>query len=451
MLAFAFRRLLWLLPTLLALSLLAFGLQECSPADPVASLLPDELLRVNDDAAAYDTLYFTVARELGRDLPVFYFSISNRAWPDSLHRLVRQDQRAVQLQLLRQYGHWEAVQNYYQSLRQAAYDPTDSSRTIAKELLLKSEAASIKHSLKNLALPHPIRQHWKHLEQQQNNNYQTLLPRLQWHGFNNRYHRWLKGVLRGDFGKSYLDKRHVSSKLWPALKWTALLNGLALLFSYFIAIPIGLYAAYYAGSRFDRFSSYVLFFLFSLPAFWVATLLSNFLTTPVYGLDIFPTIGLGEWVEGAPFGQNIGRRLWHLFLPLLCLTYPALAFLSRQMRSAARKELSQAYVLTAQLKGLNVHQLLWRHVFRNALFPIITLLGGLLPSLLAGGVLIENIFNLPGMGWLLLEAVLAKDWPVVTAILLLNGLLTVVGLLLADVLYQIADPRLRMATIPSGQ
>lgn len=450
MLTFALRRLLWLLPTLLVLSVLAFGLQECSPGDPVSSLLPDELLQVNEQPKAYDALYTTVAKQLGRDLPPFYFTLSNLAQPDTLYRLLRKDQRAVQMQLLASFGNWEAVQAYYQELRQSAYSQ-EGSNSLAQELLLKSTAESIEASLQKLDAPHPIRQKWQALQSSKNKRYKALLPRLRWHGLQNRYHRWLLGVLQGDFGKSYLDKRSVGSKLWPALKWTALLNGLALLFAYLIALPLGLYTAYYAGSRFDRFSNWLLFLLFSLPSFWTATLLSNFLTTPVYGLDIFPTMGLGEWSTSASLWQNIKSRAWHFFLPLLCLTYPALAFLSRQMRSAARQELGKAYVLTAQLKGLNVHQLLWRHIFRNALFPIITLLGGLFPALLAGSVLIENIFNLPGTGWLLLEAILAKDWPVVTAILLLNGLLTALGLLLADMLYKIADPRLKPAVITIQQ
>ncbi len=448
MLAFAFRRLLWLAPTLVALSLLAFGLQECSPGDPVASLLPEALLQVNDKPAAYDVLYRTMARELGRDLPPFYFTLSNRSKPDTLYRLVRKDQRAVQMELLTTFGYWEAVQAYYQCLRRSAYSQLDSGRVVAQELLLKSKTENIERSLQALAGQHPIRQEWELLKNSGNSGYRALIPRLRWHGKQNRYHHWLMDVLRGDFGNSYLDRRSVKSKIWPALRWTALLNGLALLLAYLLAIPIGLYAAYYAGSRFDRFTTWLLFLLFSLPGFWAATLLSNFLTTPVYGLDIFPTMGLGSWAEDASLWENIRQRAWHLFLPLLCLTYPALAFLSRQMRSAAQKALGEAYILTAHLKGLSVHQVLWRHVLRNALFPIITLLGGLLPALLAGGVLIENIFNLPGMGWLLLEAVLAKDWPVVTAVLLLNGLLTVLGLLLADVLYRLADPRLKSALSP---
>lgn len=446
MLLFVLRRLQYLLPSLLVLTGLAFGMLECSPGDPVHSLLPNDFLQVNERPGAYDSLYYQVARQMKRDLPVFYCTFSNAALPDTLHRIVRRDQKAVQLALFKTYGHWPAVQAYYQAVRIAAYqsaDAGDSSSTLAKELLLKSEPRSINNYLQALGNTHPIRLAWQQLQTQASERWKTLIPRWQWHGRNNRYHQWLMGILQGDFGSSYLDRRSVSSKIFPALKWTMLLNGIALLLAYLIAIPIGLYAAYYAGSRFDRATTWLLFMLFSLPGFWVATLLSNFLTTPVYGLDLFPTMGLGDWDAASSGWTNLSRRVWHLFLPLLCLTYPALAFLSRQMRSATQQELSQAYVLTAQLKGLTVHQLLWKHVLRNALFPIITLLGGLLPSLLAGSVLIELIFNLPGMGWLLLEAIIAKDWPVVMAILLLNGVLTILGLLLADVLYHVADPRLR--------
>ncbi|MEL6143598.1 MAG: ABC transporter permease, partial [Bacteroidota bacterium] len=181
----------------------------------------------------------------------------------------------------------------------------------------------------------------------------------------------------------------------------------------------------------------------SIPAFWLATLLNNFFTTPAFNMDWFPTMGVGEVSENASWWEVLKTRVYYLCLPILSLVLPSLAYLSRQMRTAVLAELDKAYVKTARLKGMSVHRLLWGHVFRNALFPIITLLAGLFPAMIAGSVLVERIFNLPGMGRMLIEAALAQDWPVMLTILLFNGLLTALGILLADISYALADPRLR--------
>jgi len=207
----------------------------------------------------------------------------------------------------------------------------------------------------------------------------------------------------------------------------------------------------YRGGRFDQITTVGLFLLFGIPSFWVATLLTNFFTTPAFGMDFFPSMGFGEIPEGASVWTTIRIRAAHLFLPVLCLAYPSWAYVSRHLRRSAVHEMDQAYVKTARLKGLSRSAILWRHVLRNASFPIITLLANILPALLAGSVLIERIFNLPGMGQLLYDAALTRDWPVVIIVVLLNGLLTAAGLLLADLAYALADPRVRLnATKPSA-
>ncbi|MEM8585770.1 MAG: ABC transporter permease, partial [Bacteroidota bacterium] len=184
----------------------------------------------------------------------------------------------------------------------------------------------------------------------------------------------------------------------------------------------------------------------SLPAFWIATLVSSFFTTPYYGMDWFPSMGVGRIPDGSNWLSILWIRVQHLFLPVLMLAYPSWAYLSRQMRASTIAELSKPYIRTAKLKGLSENKILRTQVLRNAIFPIITLLAGLLPTLLAGSVLIELIFNLPGMGRLLVNSTIDKDWPVVTAILIISGIATILGLLMADVLYRWADPRLREKT-----
>ncbi|MEM9848821.1 MAG: ABC transporter permease, partial [Bacteroidota bacterium] len=170
-----------------------------------------------------------------------------------------------------------------------------------------------------------------------------------------------------------------------------------------------------------------------------------FFTTPQYGMDIFPSIGLGSSsMEDDPFWTVFFERAGHLILPIFCVTYAALAFITRQMRAAMITVLSQDYIRTARAKGLNERKVIWKHAFRNALFPLITLLGSLFPSLIAGSVILEIIFNISGMGSLIFDAIFAQDWPVVYSVLMIGTMLTMLGILLADLLYAWVDPRIRL-------
>ncbi|MBC6995260.1 ABC transporter permease [Neolewinella lacunae] len=454
---YAFRRLLYLPLSLLLLSLVCFGLQLITPGDPVLQLLPPAESRLGtEDPAAYDVVYRRAAASLDYDLPLFYFSLTNAALPDTLHRILRPEERTMLRALTLNCGDWPAVARYYRELRYLAYPRQPDSLLVgqaeasplARRLLLQDDPQDIANIVGQLAgNPRATALVEAHagLEMGQRRG-RLLLPAFRWWGLDNRYHRWLGRVLRGDFGHSYLDRRPVGHKIWAAAKWTALLNGLALLVVYLVAIPLGLLTAARAGSRFDRVMTFLLFLLFGIPSFWIATLVTNFFTTPAYGMDFFPSMGFGEIPSGADWWTVLRIRTSHLFLPVLCLAYPSWAYVSRHLRRSALHELGQAYIKTAKLKGLTGRQILWGHVLRNASFPILTLLGAMLPALLAGSVLIERIFNLPGMGQLLYNSAVGRDWPVVIALVLLNGLLTAAGLLLADLSYSLADPRVRLGS-----
>ncbi len=429
-----------------------------TPDDPVRRLLPDEQARLtNDDPDAYDQSYRAAAASLGYDRPAFYFSLQNAALPDTLYRIARPEERAVLRALTLRTGNWPAVNNYYSTLKSLAWEVEPESQpetiTLLRRLLLQEDFDRAKQSITNLAESSKkatLKAAFSSLEQGTKRT-NLLLPALHWHGFDNQYHRWVSKLLQGELGVSLNDRRPVGAKIGRALKWTALLNGLAILLVYIISIPTGLYMAGYQGGRFDRITTVGLFLLFGIPSFWVATLLTNFFTTPAFGMDFFPSMGFGELPEGASIWTILRIRAAHLFLPVLCLAYPSWAYVSRHLRRSAVHEMDQAYIKTARLKGLSRSTILWRHVLRNASFPIITLLANIFPALLAGSVLIERIFNLPGMGQLLYNAAITRDWPVVIIVVLLSGLLTAVGLVLADLAYAYADPRVRLnATKPSA-
>ena len=442
------RRLLYLPLSLLLLSLLCFVLIRATPGDPVEQRMTAEGERaLRQDPSAYLARYRRLAAEMHYDLPPFYLTVTNASLPDTLYRITPRSHRQMVRELATRYGDWTRVQTYYRALLHLAYfQPTATEATItaARKLLIDSDAQQEQGLLRTTDPAFDtVRTAYAAMVEQPRPG-RVLRPRLVWNGTQNQYHRYLVGVVRGDFGVSYTDRRAVGGKIARALPRTALLNGMALLLVYLLAVPLGMYMARYAGSIFDRWATLLTFVGFGIPSFWVATLLANFFTTPAFGMDYFPSMGFGDVPPGTGWWEGVHIRTGHLILPVACLTYPALAYVARHLRAAALLQLRQPYVNTARMKGLSESQVLWRHVFRNAAFPLVTLLGGLLPGLLAGSVLIEQIFNLPGMGRLLFTSALARDWPVVTALVLLNGLVTVIGLWLADVGYVVLDPRLRL-------
>ncbi len=259
-----------------------------------------------------------------------------------------------------------------------------------------------------------------------------------------QYGRWLWKVVRLDFGTSFQDGRPVISKLAEALPKTLLLSGLALVLAYLIAVPLGVWAALKARSWFDRALTVTLFGLYALPSFWVAvTLLLVFATAR--GLDWLPLQGLtSQDFDRLDVLGRLGDGVRHLVLPVACLTYGALASISRQTRSAMLDVLGQDFLRTARAKGLSTARVVWRHALPNALVPLVALLGVMLPHLIGGSVIVERIFGISGMGLLAFEAVLHRDYPTVMGITTLVALLTPVSMLLSDLLHQALDPRLRM-------
>ncbi len=261
---------------------------------------------------------------------------------------------------------------------------------------------------------------------------------------------WFTQVFTLDFGDSYIRKEPVMNLIWQRLPITIVLSFLSILISYIIAIPIGILSAVKQHTKTDTLITVVLFILYSLPSFWVGQIVLLSLTggpSPIPGFDwpdLFPTRGLNseglDWQSGNP--TAIMDLLWHLVLPLLCLTYGSLAFLSRQMRSAILEVVKEDYIRTARAKGLSEKLVILRHAVWNSLIPIITISAGLLPELIAGSIVIESIFGIPGMGLLSFDAILYRDYPVINAILFFSAALTLIGILIADLLYIVVDPRI---------
>jgi peptide/nickel transport system permease protein len=257
--------------------------------------------------------------------------------------------------------------------------------------------------------------------------------------FHVRYLTWLGRLGTLDFGNSFLDHRPVLTKILERLPATLILNLASLIVALVLSVPLGLFSAVRQNTTFDKVSGAALYMMYSLPDFWVALLLILFFGVK---LKLLPFIGMESiHASGYGFFHYWWDRFLHMILPTICLTYGSLAFLSRFVRGSTLEVIRQDFVRTARAKGLEENTIIYRHVFKNTLIPVLTLFGLLLPTLISGSVILESIFSWPGIGNLFFDSVLARDYPVVMGLSFITAVLVLVSTLLADLLYAWADPR----------
>lgn len=257
---------------------------------------------------------------------------------------------------------------------------------------------------------------------------------------------WLKNVCKGDFGHSACVEpgRNVTEMIAERAGLTIKLNIWALLITYLLAVPIGVFSAAKAGSFSDRAGEIILFILYSLPVMWVGLLLQSLLCEGGK-LPLFPLSGAEpDNALTLSIREYLMSEFHHLLLPVLCMAYGGLAGLSRYTRNSVLQNINSDYIRTAKAKGLSGSAVLWKHAFRNALITMITLISGILPSLISGSIIVEYIFNLPGMGTLSLLALSSRDYPLQMALFAIAGMLTLTGILCSDLLYMAADPRIKV-------
>ncbi len=257
-----------------------------------------------------------------------------------------------------------------------------------------------------------------------------------------QYGKWLGRLVRFDFGDSFSqDRRPVIAKISERLPITILINILSIGLILAVAVPIGILSAVRRNSPFDRFTTIFVFIGFATPSFWLALLLMDVLGVR-YGL--FPIVGLKSLgYDYLSWSGRILDVLHHLVLPVFVSAFGGLAGFSRYMRANMLEVIRQDYILTARAKGLTEKRVIGRHALRNALLPVITILGLSVPGLIGGSVIFETIFAIPGMGKLFYDGVMMRDYPLIMGILVIGAVLTLVGNLLADLGYALADPRIR--------
>lgn len=255
-----------------------------------------------------------------------------------------------------------------------------------------------------------------------------------------QYVYWLKNTLDGNWGYSLKTKAPVTQEIMSRLPNTLLLGGVAILLTLLFGIPLGVLSALKRYTWIDYFATVGSFIGISMPSFWFALILIFFFSNQ---LNWLPSVGMQTIGQDMTQFQHITDVLKHLILPVITLSIVQIAYWARYQRSSLLEVLNQDYVKVARAKGLEEKRVIWKHAFRNALLPMVTLLGLTLPDIVSGSFIIETIFGWPGMGRLGVNSILQRDYPVVMAVTMISALMVVCGNLIADILYAVVDPRIK--------
>lgn len=257
-----------------------------------------------------------------------------------------------------------------------------------------------------------------------------------------QYLQWLGRMATLDFGRSFSrDGRQVWDKIAERIPVTLGINVLSLALILLVAVPVGVYSAVRKDSWFDRVSTVTVFTGYAVPAFWLALLLMILFGVRLGWLPISGLVSLEH--ESMTLAGKVWDRTRHLLLPVFVSAFTGVAGFSRYMRSNMLEVIRQDYIASAKAKGLPERKVVFRHALRNALLPVITILGLSVPGLLGGSVIFESIFAIPGLGQLFYQGVMSRDYPLVMGSLVIGAFLTLFGNLLADVGYALADPRIK--------
>lgn len=419
-----------------------FAITRSVPGDPVLKRVSgfggNDLFRGDaEDEQHYREVYY---RE-GYHLPVFYFSTGNLAVPDSFNHLPSKKFRNAVIRLSMQTGHphkvYKLLHRTLQSLK---------SRNLNHNSVLNADINSIA-DVREIKSAVELHAEWKQL-QSEISGWKKWIPVIRFHS-HNQFAGWFagdqfhKGILQGSLGYSDYSHRNVTSELKKPFTLTLLMTILSLFISVIISFITAVWIVNHRRSKISSWLSSLLVFVYALPVFWVGSMLLLVFS----GNSSLGFIGT-TWPLGLTTDAmnvfSLMRTYWpYLVLPVVCYSYGAVAFITRLLQSSLTAELEKEYALTLAAKGLPETVILRKHALRNAVMPVVTVVLGVLPPMAGGSVLIEQVFNVPGMGLLMMHAVQTQDMPLLTGFFLLTGALTVCCFFLIDISYLILDPRIR--------
>ncbi len=471
MLHYLIRRILWAFPTILIVSTVVFGLNQCGNEEKI-------LAAIGDDAGALDPSNRAQKEQLARstasdyylDKPAFYCTFTTAAFPDSVYRIFPPERRQKLVALTNQTGNWSAVLEYERMVTYAdrlVNNMPDSLPAKAEwiglfnQMITRKDTGNIGALLGNILLlktqtilPESVNQCLDSLQLSFDKLCtpvqpdQRWMPAFYWHGADNQYHIWMSGLFSGNLKLTQTAETTVWEDIRPAFFPTLLLNLLAVLLAYGLAVPLGIWMARWRNTGKDRWMARILLLLYTMPIVWLGSILLLLFATQNEGLSYLPKlpVRVSPWDINEHFITWFVSNIGGLILPVIALTLSALAVLAMQLRGSMLEALGQDYIRTARAKGLAEHKIHWRHAFRNALFPLITIFAGVFPGLLAGSIVVEALFNVQaGMGWVAQQAFGSGNFAKILVIVMLGAGLTILGNLVADVLYAWADPRVRLA------
>jgi len=460
MLTYLLKRISTLLLSLWIISVCLFFLQKNATVDVV---MLQSKARSNGSfyvhPLAAEKVYRAEAVRLNLDRPLFYFAMKPVMFPDTFYKVQYPEAVKVQKKLLLATGDWALVQTYFQTLT-AFYEKVARTENGQVSIFWKQQLQEMANtadlSVVKAACQASDEMREPYLEElrkiegllirlsYQSPSFFSWLPFPRWNGFDNQFHLWFSKIIHGDIGISSRDGRPVLDKLKEAIPWTLWVNGLAILLAYMFAMPVGILMAVLPKSRWLRWINNFLLALYALPAFWVGSMLLFQATLPEYGFSFFSISGWsGLQREGGFLSQPIPFLL-QLSLPVFCMSYGLAAYLTSYMQSTFSKVLKEPYMLFAKTKGISRTRLYFKHALPNALLPQIVFVAGIIPALITGSVVIEVIFNIPGMGRLFIDSMLSQDFTTVYSFVLLVSVLTAVGLIVSDILLVVTDPRIRL-------
>lgn len=476
------QRLLVFIPTLIAISLLAFVISINSPADPVEQLARSASAEGSSstETSASKKIKNEIREKLGLDLPVFYLSLQSQADCDTLLRITSRAERESLVALTKQYGNWKEIQTFHnnidhtlsviatlndssklEEINELRFE-TLSLKEISDHQIITTKiekSLSIANNMNSKEMQHSLvdlQESFLNIEINAS-KWLNYIPRIQFNGFDNQYHIWLlgdfltekkrgkKGIVRGDFGNSFSDNQPVAQKILDKFFYSFLLVIISIVLAYVISIPLGVYSAYKAGSKFDSISSIITFMLYSLPGFFVGTWMLYYFSNPD-NFMWFPTGGVKDpslFDDNWSFWQKVVHQSPYFVLPIITYTYSSFAFISRIMKVSMLDVLGQDYIRTARAKGLSEFTVVTKHALKNAMLPIVTMFANIFPAAVGGSVILETIFSIPGMGLEIFNAVIGTDVPMIVAVFTITGILTVIGYLVSDILYAFIDPRIK--------
>lgn len=463
-----------MVPAVFLLAVLVFFMSTLTPGDRVEAFL-DLTGTVSEDTDQLNEQdYINVAKSINLDLPLFYFSVTPKIYTDIYYKTLIPSKNKLTKSMLLKGGKDTCIRNYFLYLDHIKKDIkylNDSLKMTPQIKRLSNDIYSIDRSesfeeLQNYSFE------LKKFNQNIDSNYlisfnqnidnlikvindiyisepqiSSFTPNFAWYGFNNQFHKWFGNTMKFNFGVSIIDGQSVSKKISKSLKWTLIYVLIAYILTFGLAIPLGIYIAYNHKKRIAKFLDLKFMAFYSIPLFWMATLAVIFFTSseiiPIF--NIFPSIGIGHISSDMSLSKQITTAVPHLILPAIIIAIHSGAYLSTLIKRNMLKEMKKKYFIALMSRGLSRKKVILKHIFPNSILPLITLIVVGLPASLAGSVIIEVIFNIPGMGRLLYDSILKFDWNVVYAIVLVIGVATYISYIIGDILYTYFNPKIKLS------